>query len=535
MSATFTVTTAVVAATTDVTITAALAGVTRTATLRVIAVSAPIASPGPPASLAFDADDLIGGTDTRGTVALSSPAPSGGVSIRFSTSDSAVTIQPSTLTIAHGQTSGEFEVKTTPVTGEMSVTITAQWIAPGIRTASSVSFLLRLRPAPPPPPPPSANRAPVANDESYSVARNTQLLINAPGVLANDTDPDGDALTAELVQGPSNGGMSLGANGAFSYTPFTNFSGTDTFRYRARDAQTTSNTVTATITVGQVIREETFLYTGGVQEFTVPAGTTSLSIEAYGGWGASGLTVDGVAANPGGIGAMVVTNLAVSPGEVLRIIVGGDGHLSPAGGFNGGGARGLGAGPRCGAIKGGNGGAGGGATEIRRAPFGLGDRLVVAGGGGGGSGDSAGGLGSNGGDGFGPSGDFGSGAPGANGGGPGTQSGPGAGGSGGSASADGTAGTGITGGEGGSQTCISATNGAGGGGGGGGYFGAGGGEAGAPVISSSREGNGGGGGGGSAFPPSAEHYKGRTGPGNRSGAVIIRYCVSNCSTAGVIR
>jgi hypothetical protein len=39
------------------------------------------------------------------------------------------------------------------------------------------------------------------------------------GVLANDTDPDGDPLTAEAITQPANGVLSLSPNGSFFYTP----------------------------------------------------------------------------------------------------------------------------------------------------------------------------------------------------------------------------------------------------------------------------------------------------------------------------
>ena len=43
------------------------------------------------------------------------------------------------------------------------------------------------------------NDAPVAVDDSYTTNEDTPLTIAAPGVLGNDTDVDGDALTAALV------------------------------------------------------------------------------------------------------------------------------------------------------------------------------------------------------------------------------------------------------------------------------------------------------------------------------------------------
>ena len=55
--------------------------------------------------------------------------------------------------------------------------------------------------------------------------RMTELLVVAAGVLANDTDADGDSLTAVLVGGPSHGTLSLGTDGSFTYTPAANFLG----------------------------------------------------------------------------------------------------------------------------------------------------------------------------------------------------------------------------------------------------------------------------------------------------------------------
>ncbi|MCS7240994.1 MAG: cadherin-like domain-containing protein, partial [Candidatus Bipolaricaulota bacterium] len=79
------------------------------------------------------------------------------------------------------------------------------------------------------------NRAPTAQNESYTTYKNTPLNVGGPGVLANDSDPDGDALTAELVSGPAQGTLTLNPNGSFTYTPPANWTGTTTFTYRAKD------------------------------------------------------------------------------------------------------------------------------------------------------------------------------------------------------------------------------------------------------------------------------------------------------------
>ena len=80
------------------------------------------------------------------------------------------------------------------------------------------------------------NQAPAATGDAYSTAEDTVLTVPAPGVLGNDSDPDGDPLTAVLVTGPSHGSLTLNANGSFSYTPAANFAGADGFSYRATAA-----------------------------------------------------------------------------------------------------------------------------------------------------------------------------------------------------------------------------------------------------------------------------------------------------------
>lgn len=64
------------------------------------------------------------------------------------------------------------------------------------------------------------NRPPVAVDDGgYRVERGDTLVVGAPGVLANDTDPNGDALAAVLESGPARGALTLEADGGFEYTP----------------------------------------------------------------------------------------------------------------------------------------------------------------------------------------------------------------------------------------------------------------------------------------------------------------------------
>ena len=90
------------------------------------------------------------------------------------------------------------------------------------------------------------NQPPAANDDSVSTLEDVPVTVT---VLANDSDPDGDSLTAVLVNEPSNGTLDLNADGSFTYTPNPGFIGTDTFTYKANDGQADSNGAMVTITV----------------------------------------------------------------------------------------------------------------------------------------------------------------------------------------------------------------------------------------------------------------------------------------------
>jgi len=95
------------------------------------------------------------------------------------------------------------------------------------------------------------NHAPVGASDTYSVNQGNDLAVPvASGVLANDTDPDaGTTLSAIIVAGPTHGTLTLASNGSFSFTPVADYSGSDTFFYRASDGSLTSNLVTVTINV----------------------------------------------------------------------------------------------------------------------------------------------------------------------------------------------------------------------------------------------------------------------------------------------
>ena len=93
------------------------------------------------------------------------------------------------------------------------------------------------------------NRAPTAGADAYEAVAGQVLTVPAPGVLMNDADADGEALTATDLTQPTRGTVVLARDGSFTYTPNAGFTGTDSFTYRASDGKATSAPATVTITV----------------------------------------------------------------------------------------------------------------------------------------------------------------------------------------------------------------------------------------------------------------------------------------------
>src|SRR5207247_2075609 len=96
------------------------------------------------------------------------------------------------------------------------------------------------------------NATPAPQADYYSIPRDVTLSAAAPGVLANDSDADGDSLTAAIGTAPSHGTLTLGSDGHFSYVPASGYVGSDTFTYTASDGFATRAPGTVTIGVYDV-------------------------------------------------------------------------------------------------------------------------------------------------------------------------------------------------------------------------------------------------------------------------------------------
>jgi VCBS repeat-containing protein len=88
--------------------------------------------------------------------------------------------------------------------------------------------------------------------DTYQINEDGNLEVAAPGVLANDTDPNNLPLTAVVHTEPEHGTLTLNANGSFTYRPNANFNGTDTFQYLADNGDVPSDPTMVTITVNPV-------------------------------------------------------------------------------------------------------------------------------------------------------------------------------------------------------------------------------------------------------------------------------------------
>jgi hypothetical protein len=148
-----------------------------------------------------------------------------------------------------------------------------------------------------------ANRAPTATNDAYTVSANATLTVAAPGILANDTDPDGDALQAVLVSGPSHGILSLFTNGGFAYTPTAGYTGPDSFTYRANDGLTDSGLATVTLSVAA----PGSLFTDDFTR-TNPPGALSPWVVQAGNWAVNGGLLKGGTNSPYTYGHAYLTN-----------------------------------------------------------------------------------------------------------------------------------------------------------------------------------------------------------------------------------
>lgn len=115
----------------------------------------------------------------------------------------------------------------------------------------------------------SVNDPPDAQNDSAATDENTALNVN---VLANDTDPDGDALTVSDASDPAHGTATPDPDGTIRYAPDPGYSGSDSFSYTVSDGEGGADTATVNVTV---------------RDTTAPAAPAALDLVASSDTGAS--------------------------------------------------------------------------------------------------------------------------------------------------------------------------------------------------------------------------------------------------------
>jgi gliding motility-associated-like protein len=91
-----------------------------------------------------------------------------------------------------------------------------------------------------------ANEGPVATNDDYTIEEDEALIAN---VGSNDTDADGDALTFAVTTNTINGSLQFNGDGSFTYTPNTDYTGTDSFSYSVCDPAGVCAYADVTITI----------------------------------------------------------------------------------------------------------------------------------------------------------------------------------------------------------------------------------------------------------------------------------------------
>ncbi len=207
-------------------------------------------------SFAYTVSDGNGGTDTATVTVTVTPvndaplaqndaastSPNEAVVIAVLANDSDVDGDALTVTAASGASNGSLATDGTTVTytpdagfrGTDGFTYT---ISDGTLT-STANVTVTI----------GGNAPPLATNDAATTPEDEPVTIP---VLANDSDPDGDALTVAGVTAPTNGTAETDGT-TVTYTPEADFNGTDSFAYTVADGAGGTATATVTITVTPV-------------------------------------------------------------------------------------------------------------------------------------------------------------------------------------------------------------------------------------------------------------------------------------------
>ena len=166
---------------------------------------------------------------------------------------------------------------------------------------------------------PAGNAAPVVVDDTFSTQERNPLLLSAPGLLGNDSDPDGDVLSITGYTQGAHGSVFVGADGSLAYQPFLGFVGTDSFTYTVSDGtDTTQGTVNVTVVEGTPI---------AAPDLVTTRHDTPLLIQAS--------TLLANDSDPNGDALFIVGGNSTGTEGTVAILTGGNFQFTPAVGFVG--------------------------------------------------------------------------------------------------------------------------------------------------------------------------------------------------------
>ena len=195
-SASFTITTTPVTASTALSISGTFGGVSRSAVLTVTPVpAAPSLT-----SVTVNPTSVTGGAGSTGTVTLTAAAPSGGAIVGLSSSNAPVASVPASVTVTAGAVSANFAIGTTTVMVSTPVTITATF--GGATRTSTLSVNPAAAPPPPPPPAQSATVTVTATGRAGERVTSSPAGISvAVGSTGSATFTTGTSITLSVTNG----------------------------------------------------------------------------------------------------------------------------------------------------------------------------------------------------------------------------------------------------------------------------------------------------------------------------------------------
>ena len=151
--------------------------------------------------------------------------------------------------VAYAADGGYYDVLSMPAGGNLFKSVghttnksSSSFTVTGLTAGKSYSFVTVTM---------TGNHAPVAVGETYSTVMNTPLTVNAArGILANDSDPDGNVFKLASINTSSAGSkIAINPDGSFTFTPPTGFVGTAVFNYQISDGSLLSSPATISFQV----------------------------------------------------------------------------------------------------------------------------------------------------------------------------------------------------------------------------------------------------------------------------------------------